>query len=225
MPGAVPVPTRLFHMTAASNLPSILRSGQLLATNYLARRGIQPASIAYANIQATRAALQVPCGPGRVIHDYVPFHFAPRSPMLYAIHGGNIQGYQGGQSGIVYFEGHAQALAGFNLPFVFYDMHPVVALAQAFDNLADLGNVAWDLLTEHPHLDGFCRYWQNDVRSARHVRRRELRQAEFLVHHCVPLTCLHRIGVYDARMQSQVSELAQLHGVALSVDICAGWYY
>lgn len=225
MPGVVPIPTRVFHMTSATNLSSIFQSGQLLATNFLARDGIQPTSIAYANIQATRATLRVPCGSGGVIHDYVPFHFAPRSPMLFTIHRGNVPSYQGGQSGIVYFEGYAQALAGFNLPYVFYDMHPVVALAQAFDNLADLGNVAWDLLTERPHLDGFCRYWQNDIRSARHVRRLELRQAEFLVHHRVPLTCLGRIGVCDAQMQSQVAELAQLHGVALRVDVCPGWYY
>lgn len=42
--------------------------------------------IAHNTIQDRRAQTYVPCLPGGNPHDYVPFYFAPCSPMLYAAH-------------------------------------------------------------------------------------------------------------------------------------------
>jgi hypothetical protein len=36
------------------------------------------------------------------LHDYVPFYFAPRSPMLYALLQGRVGGFNGSQEDIVY---------------------------------------------------------------------------------------------------------------------------
>jgi hypothetical protein len=52
-----------------------------------------PISIAYEGIQQRRSEIEIPIPPYGILHDYIPFYFAPRSPMLYAIHKGMILGY------------------------------------------------------------------------------------------------------------------------------------
>jgi hypothetical protein len=68
-----------FHFLHLSNLASVCQHG-LLSCNEQQRRGIQHRSVALA--QHRRAQLPVTTGPGGVVHDYVPFYFCKRSPML-----------------------------------------------------------------------------------------------------------------------------------------------
>lgn len=77
---------RLYHITHIDNLAAILQQGCLHCHRHLARLRFHPVNIAYQSIQDRRASTFVHCGPGGVLHDYVPFYFAPRSPMLYALH-------------------------------------------------------------------------------------------------------------------------------------------
>lgn len=49
------------------------------------RRGLKHHSIAIDAIQRTRSQMEVTCGPGGVVHDYVPFYFCKRSPMLLSV--------------------------------------------------------------------------------------------------------------------------------------------
>lgn len=70
----------------------------LLSYTALRRQRIGYTNIAHQNIQDRRAYRQVPFDPGGVLHDYVPFYFAPRSPMLYTISRGNVVGYEQGQT-------------------------------------------------------------------------------------------------------------------------------
>ena len=79
-----PQPTRLFHITAMANLPAIFAAGALLSKSGGAAAGINYQNIAHAGAQGARAMRTVPNPPGRLVHDFVPFYFAPRSPMLYA---------------------------------------------------------------------------------------------------------------------------------------------
>ena len=72
-----------------------------MATNSLRRQRINYVDIAYQGIQDRRATTRVPCGAEGVLHDYVPFYFAPRSPMLYTIHKGNVESYREGQAPVI----------------------------------------------------------------------------------------------------------------------------
>lgn len=45
------------------------------------------------NIKEGRRRRTVPIGPGGVVADYVPFYFAPRSPMLFTIDKGSVPQY------------------------------------------------------------------------------------------------------------------------------------
>ncbi len=76
------MPLPIYHITPIDNLESIISEGGLLAYNVMLDTGINYTNIAYENIQYRRARIRVPCGAGGVMHDYVPFYFAPRSPML-----------------------------------------------------------------------------------------------------------------------------------------------
>ncbi len=221
-----PSPTRLFHITAIANLPAIFGSGGLLSKNAGATAGVNYQNIAHAGAQGARSVRAVPNPPGGVVHDYVPFYFAPRSPMLLAINSGRVAGCPWRQDDVVHFETTVESVVGLGRPFVFYDRNATLAFSQAYTDLVHLDTaVAWDLLTEAPQLDGFCRYWQNKPADARYADRMERRQAEFLVKDHAPLAVMTRIGVIDAANQAAVQTLLAQSGVQLTVDVVPDWYF
>ncbi len=219
-------PTRLFHITAIANLQAIFAAGALVSKNGGAAAGINYQNIAHAGAQGARAVRAVPNPPGGLVHDFVPFFFAPRSPMLYAINGGRVAGCPWRQSDIVHFETTVQNVTGTGQAYVFYDRNATLAFSTPYTDLAYLDTaVAWDLLTEAPQLDGFCAYWQNRAAVDRYADRMERRQAEFLVKDRAPLHCMTRLGVIDAARQSRVQALLVQAGVGLAVDIMPSWYF
>jgi hypothetical protein len=134
----VPIPTDIFHITPVSNLISILSKGGLYAKNQHQQMGVGYTNIAHQNIQERRANAQVPCGARGNLHDYVPFYFAPRSPMLHAINRGNVSSYPHGQESIIYLVSQAQSIQQASCRFVFTDGHGTMLLTQFFDGLNDL---------------------------------------------------------------------------------------
>jgi hypothetical protein len=223
---SAPQPTRLFHITAIANLPAILAAGALLSKNGGAAAGINYQNIAHAGAQGARAVRAVPDPPGGLVHDFVPFYFAPRSPMLYAIDGGRVHGCAWRQADIVHFEATVQTVVASGKSFVFYDRNATLAFSTPHTDLADLDTaVAWDLLTEAPQLDGFCRYWQSSSSNVKYADRMERRQAEFLVKESVSLAFVTRLAVIDATCQAQVQQLLNQAGSALRVDVMPSWYF
>lgn len=221
----IPNPVRLFHITAIANLPAICREGALLSKNAGAAAGVGYQSIAHHGAQGARAGRAVPNPPGGLVHDYVPFYFAPRSPMLFAINGGQVAGCQWHQSDIVHLETTVEQVIAGNIPFVFYDRNATLAFSRAFTDLAHMDEVAWGLLTEQPTLDGFCKYWQSKLNVERYADRMERRQAEFLVHGRVPLECFVRIGVIDGNRAAEVRAILAASGVNLPVEVKTDWYF
>lgn len=221
-----PQPTRLFHISAVANLPAICAAGGLVSKNGGACAGINYQNIAYAGAQGARAARAVPNPPGGSIHDYVPFYFAPRSPMLFTINRGNVPGCQWRQADIVHFETTVQQIVELGRPFVFYDRNATLQYSKPYTNLADLDTaVAWDLLLEAPRMDGFCKYWHDNAANPRYADRMERRQAEFLVKTNVPLSHVTRVGVIDAARKTQAEAALKSAGVMLRVDIMPDWYF
>ena len=146
--------------------------------------------------------------------------------MLYAINGGRVAGCHWRQGDIVYFETTVQNVAALMQPFVFYDRNATLAFSAPYTDLARLDTVvAWDLLTEPPQLDGFCKYWQNSADNPRYADRMERRQAEFLVKTSVPISCITRLGVIDANRKAQVQKILSQVGVSLQVHAMPSWYF
>ena len=221
-----PKPTRLFHITAAANLAAICNAGALVSKNHGAAAGTNYQNIAYAGAQGARALRKVPDPPGGSIHDYVPFYFAPRSPMLFTINRGNVPGCEWRQADIVHLETTVERIVAHGLPVVFYDRNATLDYSNACTSLTDLDTaVAWDLITESPRLDGYCKYWRTDPSNPRYADRMERRQAEFLVKARIPLECLTRMGVIDAGRKAYVEGILEAAGAAVRVDVMRDWYF
>jgi hypothetical protein len=88
------MPTSIYHITHIDNLVSILNSGGLISCSELRQQQTNYTDVAHQTIQDKRAAKPVMCIVRGVLHDYVPFYFAPRSPMLCSIHYNRGKNYQ-----------------------------------------------------------------------------------------------------------------------------------
>ena len=140
------MPTSIYHITHINNLTSILNLGGLIANSRLRQERINYLDIAHESIQDRRARTRVPCGAGGVLHDYVPFYFARRSPMLFTIHKGNVEGYNQGQESVIYLVSTAEAIEAMALAFAFTDGHGIIGYTQFSDDLEDLDMVDWDIM-------------------------------------------------------------------------------
>lgn len=222
----MPKPVRLFHITAIDNLAAIFEQGALLCKARSQAAGIDYQNIAHAGAQGVRASKAVIDPPGGCIHDYVPFYFAPRSPMLRAIHGGNVQGCSYSQSDIVYFELLVRKVVEAKQAFVFYDRNATKEYSQAYTDPHRLQDaVDWDLLTEPPTLDGFCKYFQDRHEPEKYMDRMEKRQAEFLVKEQVPLVWFTRIGVINDEKAAIVRDIMAKFKVNLPLSVMPDWYF
>ena len=212
----IPDPTWVFRITHVDNLRAILQRGGIYAPNATPADDIPHKAIHFDRIQQQRLNTPVPCGPGGVVHDYVPFYFAPRSPMLYTIHKGNVSGYDEGQGPIVYLVTDVQTVQSSGARFVFTDGHAIMTVSQFFDDLSDLDEVDWSVMKS--------RWWNDTPRSPDRKRRR---QAEFMIQRFCPWSLIRGIGVMDQARKAMVEAiLREFPELPTSVvRIKPAWYY
>lgn len=212
MNDAMPNPW-LFHITHISNLLGIIKQGGLLANNTL---NSHYTNIAHQSIQTRRHSSPVPCGAGGMLHDYVPFYFCRRSPMLYAIYKNKIDGYEGGQTEVIYLVTRFSTIQKSGLSWVFTDGHAAMAFSDFYDNPIHFNQVDWELMT--------AKYWHDTDDEPDRKRRR---QAEFLVHQHLPWSCLRGIAVYDGIHKRQVESILNTAPLINkpSVEVLPNWYY
>jgi hypothetical protein len=173
---------QLFHMTPIERLPAIVGDGRLLSDIALEGVAVPGNPIAHAHIKQRRRGLPVPVSPFGTVGEYVPFYLAPRSPMLYANHKGNVEGRTTGQAGIVYLVSTIDLVG--ELPgVVLANKHPARRPQYTTDlaRFHDDTFIDWDVMFDP---------W---FTSPTDTDRSERRQAEVLVHREVPLDAL--IGV------------------------------
>jgi hypothetical protein len=113
--GALLKPTPLYFDCCRSSA-NMAGAGELLSKAVVSQLGIQAADIAYQNIQGRRAGRAVPIHPNGILHDYVSFYFAPRSPMLMTINSGNGPNCPYRQDDIVHLVSNVQDIAALGLP-------------------------------------------------------------------------------------------------------------
>lgn len=209
------MPIPIYHITHIDNLESILSAGRLLAYNAMRAAKTQYTNIAYENIQDRRATTYVPCGRGGVLHDYVPFYFAPRSPMLYTINRGNVENYTQGQATVIHLVSSVENIESEDLSFVFTDGHAVMTFTEFFDDLKYLDDaIDWDVME--------ARYWKDTNEDNDRKRRR---QAEFLVRNFFPWQLITEIGVINSTIKSQAEKILQNFTHKPSVIVRKNRYY
>lgn len=149
--------------------------------------------------------------------DYVPFYFAPRSPMMFAIHMGNVSAYQGGIQDLVYLVTSLERLIDLGLSPVLTDRNAALSYARFLDfrNQELPSNfVDWPLMR--------ARYWKNTPDD---YQRRERRQAECLVKGEVPWQAFTGVVVKNDYLRRHVAKTLQQAGVSVSVSVKPSWYF
>ena len=66
---------------------------------------------------------------------------------------------------------------------------------------------------------------RTDLQHPHWMSRKEVRQAEFLVHQSLPLSCIRLIGTYNQRTKAAVEDLLKLHGSTCTVETRSDWYF
>ncbi len=145
--------------------------------------------------------------------------------MLGTINKGNVEGCPYRQQDIVHLVTTVEAVVERRLPYVFYDFNATLSFSTCYCSLEDLDKIDWDLFYEHPRLDGYCKYWHSRMDLPRYVRRKETRQAEFLVHGEVPLDIIDTVGVFDEAKAREVRLIFDSAGLDLTVEVKPAWYY
>ena len=106
------------HFTHIDNLPAILDAGELVADS--SAGGLPIREVGDTEVKARRRQRMVGLPPGGVVADYVPFYFAPRSPMMYRIacdHRDGVAGrYPGGDDPLVYLVSSVDRVQAAGLP-------------------------------------------------------------------------------------------------------------
>lgn len=190
-------------------MPSVLSTGELQCH----RSAANVVDVADSSIKLRRTTIAVGCGPGGVVGDYVPFYFAPRSPMLFRLHREHAEGHGDGQRALVYLVATTERLAEAGLQCVFSDGNAAHGLTRFSADLAD--RVDWDL------MDAVI--WANTPDDGDRVRRR---QAELLAHGAVPLGLIDELVVIDGTVRSRVvQQLLDRAESALTVTIRPDWYF
>ncbi len=203
-------------MTRIERLPSVIEHG-LLPDNVCRQRQITGVEIGYDHIKQRRALRVVPCGVGGTLADYVPFYFAPRSPMLYAITRGLVSAEAACTEQIVYLMSSTQTLRGAGLTLITSNRHAELGYAEMTDRDGDLDDsnfIDWPLMT--------ARYWNNTPDDP---DRKERRQAECLVHPHVPWQVIEGIATKTERARAQVEHTLGTAGLSTPVIVSADWYF
>jgi hypothetical protein len=203
-------------MARIERLPSVIKHG-LLPDNECRRRQITGVAIGYEHIKQRHALREVPCGVGGTLADYVPFYFAPRSPMLYAITGGLVGEEAARTEQIVYLASSTQTLRGAGLTVIASNRHAELGYAEMTDQDRDLDNndfIDWPLMT--------ATYWNNTLEDP---DRKERRQAECLVHPRVPWQAIEEVATQTESARAQVQLTLGVAGQPTPVFVRAEWYF
>lgn len=201
----------IYHFTDICNLERILADGELRAH----RSADRVVDIGDATIKSRRMRVVVTCGPGGKVCDYVPFYFAPRSPMLFRIQHDGVDGVSSDPARLVYFVSSTDAVLNAGLRCVFTNGNAATAITDFHDEPDRLDEVVdWPLMR--------ARYWANTDDDGDRVRRR---QAEFLVHEAVRLDLIDHLAVYHAQAAVAVGGLTGATSRQTRVRVRRGWYF
>ncbi|MFI6022315.1 DUF4433 domain-containing protein [Streptomyces sp. NPDC051287] len=206
---------RLFHFTHVRHLSAILTEKQLVSDSVMQGRGGVEMECGDREVKAERRTRRISVPPHGCPADYVPFYFAPRSPMLYVISRGGVPTYREGQTPLVYLVTSVDAVKASGRPYVFSDGNCANEITRHFADLSVMPSVVdWEIMN--------ARYWANTAADGDRMRRR---MAELLVHEHLPVTALDEIATYDHDHAQQVQHLIREAGAEIPVSVRREWYY
>lgn len=209
-----PRPTILYHFTHVDHLGDIARRG-LLSDADIQRSGLLRYEAGDHGIKERRRSMRVMRPPGGTVADYVPFYYAPRSPMMYVIKCGGVETYKEGCEPLVYLTTSVERLIELGIRPIFTDRNATIAYTRFTDDLTDLDDlVDWPLMRE--------RMWTD---TAEYPDRKERRMAECLVHHRVPWAAIDQVAAGNVPSARRATEILSTVGIATPVNVRPRWYF
>jgi hypothetical protein len=206
--------TVIYHITHVNNLEQIIRCQGLWCDAQRVQQAFSCIGIAHQDLKNRRARTIVRAAVRGTLADYVPFYFANRSPMLYSIHTGFVEGYDSGQTSIIYLVSSVEQVVQGNRPWCFTNGHAVEAMTDFFDDVGRLDQVDW------PVIDHWS--WKNTEEDPDRKRRK---QAEFLVHQSFPWSWVESIGVINAQMEQKVAAILANVQHQPPIEVRPNWFY
>lgn len=204
---------RILHFTHFRHIGGMIDDDALYADSHVGTR--LQVEIGDRSIKAYRRIYPVTCGPGGHPCDYVPFYFAPRSPMLYKIGIGGVPHYQDGQDPLVYLVGTIGDVVRAGLRCVFSNGNCGARLTEYYDDLRLLDSeVDWPLMR--------ARMWKD---TAEDPTRATPCAAEFLVHERMPWSLIRGLVTRTEATADMVRGLLSDKGQTLQVVVRPDWYY
>ncbi|AFL83243.1 hypothetical protein Belba_0586 [Belliella baltica DSM 15883] len=206
MSGKQPNIVRLFRIVHINNVEYLLTHGMYT------RNHIQ-ADPNYINIGDRGLITQrneYPVGitpPNGVLGEYIPFYFGPLSPMLLNIKTGYRGITQRPQGEIIYIVCRLNNVVENCREWCFTDGHAKDQMVTEFYNdLNDINKIHWDVVN--------LRYWYP---VEEFIDRQVRKQAEFLVKHHVPVSCISGIVVLNEARKTFVEEIVTRLGLDIPV--------
>lgn len=185
----------IFHFTDYRNLNSIIENG-LLCTNMKDEQGVKHYNIANQAIQERRADTDVTAGPGGKTHDYVPFYFSSRNPMLLSL----LNQKNCDQNWIIYLCVKINRLDKDDAVFTNSSANTAVP-PTFYDNPSHLDDLDWKLI-----LSWRWGKWTDDEKHKK--------MAEALIHTRVDISEIDSIVVYNECIKNEVKNSFERNGIS-----------
>jgi hypothetical protein len=201
------------HFTHSDNLPQIIAEGALCPDAHVGGRLIR--EVGDRSIKAARRTNDVTCAPGGHPADYVPFYFAPRSPMLYRIARSGVDHYQDGQTPLIYLVSTIGNVIRSGLPWVASTGNCGAVTTEYFNDPGLLDTkIDWDLQD--------ATMWSDTAEDPYRATRRA---AEFLVHERLPWQLIRWVVTRTPATASTVRSTLTAAGLFQTVVVRPRWYY
>jgi len=178
-------------------------------------RGLLSVEVGNIGIKDMRRSQKVPIAPYGQVSDYVPFYFAPRSPMMFSISKGNVPTYSGGTARLVYLVTSLERLTEQGHTPVLTDRNAALRYAayrrfDAADEIDD-GFIDWDVMK--------AKYW-GDFDDGR-----ERRMAEALVHENVEWACILSVTAQSEIVAEEARAMISAAKSTVRVKVVPQWYF
>lgn len=209
-PDLTPENALIFRITHRDNVPWVLDHGLHCASSDISDPNF--IAIGKRDLIQRRALRQVDVPPGGTLADYVPFYFAPRTPMLGDIRLGHGVAQRPNEE-IVFLISSLHDFVRDNIPFLFTDRHAATRPARFSSSLADLLWFPWD--------DFQAKRFKRDPDDPERFDRY---QAEALAHRHVPLSALRGIACYSETVKARLDGAITERGLTAKAYVRAGWY-
>lgn len=200
----------IFRIMSLDNLAHVLEYGVACRNCHHLNQQPNFVTIGEDDIITKRDLAKVSCAPFGVLADYVPFYFAPRSPMLSRITHTNPRV----KEEIIYIVSQVSTIAASGLPFVFTDGHALMQFSRFSNQLDDLTMIDWPVMQ--------AKYW-NSTENDNDRRRR--RMAEFMIHQHFPANCIRAIVVANETVADAVQQQLINFVGQIPVRIQPEWYF